>query len=234
MPSDVEICNRALTKIGDERILALTDDSKAARLMNSMFTATRDAELRRNRWNFAMKRASLAALATSPEWGYTYQYPLPSDFLHLVQVGEIYCRSYTRSKGVWQVETGPDGQLCILTDLSAPLRIRYVYRATNAGHFDPLFVEALACKLAMEGVETLTQSGSKKQMLADEYIAALKEAQRSDAIENPPEDLPRGSWLDSREGGGGSFTGSDGGMTGYVPGLPSDSVYADYYADGYA
>jgi hypothetical protein len=57
----------------------------------------------------------------------------------------------------------------------------------------------LACKLALEACETLTQSGSKYEAAANGYKFALAEAARQDAIENPPDELPWGSWLDSRE-----------------------------------
>lgn len=196
--STTDIANRALTKLGEARLLSLTDDTNAGRVMNSMFAQVRDAELRRNRWNFALKRASIPALSTAPDWGYIYTYPLPSDYLSLVQVGEYYIRPLTKAKGPWHVE-GTDSGSAILTDLQSPLKIRYVRRVENSGMFDPLFVEALACKLAFEACEAVTQSGAKKQSASEEYKAALSEAARCNAIENPPEEYPPGTWLDARE-----------------------------------
>lgn len=193
--STTEIVNRALTKLGEQRIAALTDDTAAGRTMSSLFEQVRDAELRRNRWSFAVKRESLVPLATAPAWGYQYEYPLPADFLSLIQVGQYYLRSFTKSKGPWAVE-----QNAVRTDMAAPLLIRYVSRVTNSGLFDPLFVEALACKLAFEACETITQSGAKKEMASKEYKGALSEASRCNAIENPPDEFPRGSWLEAREG----------------------------------
>jgi len=197
MASKVEIANRALTKLGEERILLLTDDLKAARVMNSMFDLVRDAEIRRFNWNFAMKRDSLLALVDAPAWGFKYQYPLPADFLHLVQVNEYYVRTNVTYRGQWAVEAGK-----ILTDYDAPLKVRYLSRVTDTALFDPLFVEVLACKLAMEACETLTQSESKMGRAAEQYKFAVTEALRQDAIENPPDEIPNGSWLDSRLSGG--------------------------------
>ena len=196
MAGKVEIANRALTKLGAERILLLTDPSKEARVMNSMFDTVMDAELRRHRWKFALKRATLPALVAQPEWGYTYAYQLPADFLALVQVNEFYVRGL-KQKTLWTIESGQ-----ILTDLAAPLKVRYIRRVDNFALLDPLFVEVLACKLAFEACETLTQSGSKKQAAGEEYSFAVSEAVRQDAIENPPDELPWGSWLDSREAQG--------------------------------
>lgn len=195
MASKVSIANRALTKLGAERVLLLEDDTQQARVMKSMFDDVRDAEIRRHRWKFAIKRAELLALVDGPGWGYRYQYPLPSDYLGLIQVGEHYVR--LGRKAPWSVESGN-----ILTNLQAPLRIRYQCRVDNPGLYDPLFVEVLACKLALEACESLTQSGSKKQSAMEEYKFAVSEAVRQDAIENPPDELPQGSWLDVHGGHG--------------------------------
>lgn len=206
MPSSaVQIANRALTKLGDARILALTDDSNAARVINSMFDQVRDAELRRHRWKFAIKRTQLTADATAPDWGYTYQYELPADFLQIVQVNDIYQRPTSPNGSVmWQREGTK-----LLTDLPPQLKFRYVSRVTNPGLFDPMFVEAFACRLAFEACESLTQSSTKKQSAGDEYREALIAAMQADAIEALPDALPWGSWLDSREGPGGTLYGND-------------------------
>lgn len=200
MASEVEIANRALTKLGDARILALTDNTKPARELNSMFTLVRDQEMRRHRWKFAIKRDQISADATAPSWGYKYAYTLPSDYLGLVQVGEFYVRPYTKQQGMWTVEGRK-----LLTDEAPQLKLRYIALIDNPGLFDPLFVECFACKLAYESCEALTQSSTKKQGLRDDYKFALDEAMRCDALEIPPDDLPWGSWLESREGAGGTL-----------------------------
>ena len=103
----------------------------------------------------------LPALADAPAWGYDYQYPLPDDYLALVQVNDIYVRSGS-SVALWSVEAG-----AILTNIEAPLKVRYVKRVTNPGLFDSMFCEALACKLALEACETLTQSETKYNRVAE-------------------------------------------------------------------
>jgi hypothetical protein len=207
MASKVSIANRALSKLGEDRILLLTDDSKPARTINQMFDDVLDSELRKSRWNFSISRTSLSALVAAPAWGYKYQYPLPSDFLALVQVGEYYVRAGSALRALWSVEAGS-----ILTDMTAPLKIRYVQRVSNPGAFDPMFAETLACRLAMEACETLTQSETKFNRVAEQYKASLMDALRQDSIENPPDELPQGSWLDSRGYAGSYSTSADGGI----------------------
>jgi len=195
MGSKVSIANAALRKLGAGSILLLTDDTQAARVMNGLYDTVLDQELRRYRWKFAMKRSSLPALVDAPAWGYTYQYPVPSDFLALVQIGDFYLRSGAKQKGPYALEAG-----IILTDYAAPLKIRYISRVDNPAMHDPLFDEVFACKLAIEAAETLTQSETKRARAAEEYKFAMSEAVQQDAIEGPPDELPWGSWLDSREG----------------------------------
>lgn len=197
MASRVSIANKALTKLGADRILLLSDDNQQARTMNAIFDDVRDEEIRRHHWKFAMRRTTLVALVDAPVWGYRYQYPLPTDFLGVVQVNDVHLRACPKGRAPWSVESGN-----ILTDIPAPLKFRYVARVADTALYDPLFCEALACKLALEACETITQSSTKKQAATQEYTYAISEAARRDAIENPPDELPWGSWLDSRMGPG--------------------------------
>jgi hypothetical protein len=194
MSSKVSIANRAAAKLGDDRILLLTDDTKTARTINGMFDEVRDAELRRYHWKFAITRDALPALAAAPAWGFAYQYPLPADYLGMVQVNDYILRG-NKQKPPFSIESGR-----ILTDYSAPLKIRYIQRIENTALYDPLFVELFACKLAMESCETLTQSEAKYNRCAEAYKFALSEAIRQDAIEKAPDELPWGTWLESRGG----------------------------------
>lgn len=198
MASQVEIANRALTKIGEARILSLDDDLEAARVIASLWSIVRDAELRARNWNFSILRTSLPALVAAPAWGFDYQYQLPSDWLRVLQVNDFYpgpsLSDYrTASEAVWQIEGGK-----ILTDLAAPLKLRYVARIEDTGSWDASFVEVFACRLAVEICERITQSSTKREFAWKEYDEALKLAVRADAVENPPEPLPDDSWMLSR------------------------------------
>lgn len=206
MSSEVQIYNRALVKLGADRILSPEDDTPPARVIKSMYDQVRDAELRRYRWKFAIKRAELLALVAAPVWGYSFQYPLPDDYLGLIQVGDVYVRALRQQNARWSVEAG-----AIHTNYQAPLKIRYTARIEDAGVYDPLFVEVLACKLALEACETLTQSAGKYQSAAQAYEFAMSEAIRMDSIENPPDELAEGPWLDSRNAGVSGIYGMDSG-----------------------
>jgi hypothetical protein len=194
MTSEVGICNQALVKVGAARITALTDDTKQARALNAIYTVKRDVELSANPWSFAIMRAQIPASSTAPAFGWAYAYPLPTDFLAMVEVGQDYTFYDTDTGALFGIETDSNGSRAVVTDQVSPLDIRYVYRVTNSGLFPALFVEALACRLAAEVSEELTQSASKKEALWGEYKRSVREARRMNAIEQPPRKNPMGSW----------------------------------------
>ena len=65
MPSATDICNRALSRVGEARITSLTDDSKQARACSSAYAHIRDEVFRAHPWNSVITRAKLAKLFTS-------------------------------------------------------------------------------------------------------------------------------------------------------------------------
>lgn len=183
MATKIEICNRALQKLGARSINSLTEDSKNARSINLAFESVKLAELEDHDWSFAIVREQLAEDATAPIFGFLHSYTLPSDFVRLLDPDEL-----DNSNDLdWQIENGK-----ILTDDSAPLEIRYIKNVTNVSEFTPLFAEVLSCRLAVELCEDITQSNSKMQTAAALYDEALKKAKKSNAFQRrrvlPPED----------------------------------------------
>jgi hypothetical protein len=198
MASVIQVANRALTKLGSARITSLSDDVKAARSISSCFEDLRDDELRAHRWQFAMKRTTLAALADAPAFGYNYQYALPSDFLRIDMVDDRFpaaiMDNYIDAEYLeWTLEGN-----VILTDIAAPLKLRYIAQITDPTLWDENFREALASRIAMEIAEDLTQSESKKASAAKDYDRSIRQAIRINSIERPAVMPPDNSWVISR------------------------------------
>lgn len=189
MASEVEICNAALQKLGAKFITSMSDDNKNARQCAGCYERLRDAELRKHPWNFSITRESLAADSPAPTWGRANSFTLPADYLKLVNP---YPEDNSNSRD-WVVERGK-----ILTDESAPLYVRYVAKITDPNLMDPLFRDALAARMAHEMCEAITQSNSKKADAANSYSAAIREAKRSNAIENVPIQGTEDEWLTCR------------------------------------
>lgn len=186
MANKSEIASRALSKLGEPRVANIeTTDTKPARVIRDMYDIVRNAMIAAYPWNFAVTRAQLAKDATAPAWGYDNRYQVPSDFLALLQI---------KNNPEYRIEKG-----YILTDEGAPIYIKYIALITNEGDFDPLFTEAFATRLAYEACEQITQSNTKKQILAQELEQSIKEAYASDAIQDQPQELQDDEWLLSRE-----------------------------------
>lgn len=189
MASEVGIANRALQKLGAKRITSLTEDSRNARAINAAYTELRDAELRAHTWNFAVKRVQMAADATAPIFGRTNSFTLPSDFLRKLNLDPEF------------VVNSEDAQIegrKLLTNDSAPLDMRYIYRVEDPNEMDVLFREALASRIAFELAEEITQSNTKKAAAAADYKRAVSEAKRTNAIERVALQPPEDTWVTVR------------------------------------
>lgn len=185
--SKVQIANRALQKIGATRISSFDENAKTARAIVAAYDLTRDAELRRYKWSFAIKRASIAADGDNALWGDWYRYSLPNDFLRLIRDDE------SGFHVDWKIEG-----LYILSADTAPLKIKYIASIDDPNYYDPLFIEAFACKLALEIAEDITDSAGKKESVKDDYQRAIAEARMTGAIEKEAQEIPEDPWLTAR------------------------------------
>jgi hypothetical protein len=196
--SDISIANRALQKLGATAITSLDEANAKARAMNLALEPVRRAELRRRRWRFAIKRVTLPALADAPDSGYDRQFQLPNDYLRLIEGGDLQsCADLSdyRSGGnaLYSVEGGR-----LLTNLPAPLSIRYIADITDASLFDAAFVESFATRLALETCEPITESSSKKADLDADYRRAIREAAAANAFEKASESVADDTWVTAR------------------------------------
>lgn len=196
--SDVAIANLALTKIGDLRIVSLSDNTKPAREVSAVYTMLRDKLQRTYNWRFCVKRASLAADVATPIFDYSYQYTVPTDCLRILQINAYYpapdLSDLISSSGQEYVLEGGK----ILTRSSGNLNLRYLARITDPLKFDTAFDEAFAALIAYNVCEALTQSDAKKNAALRDYRMALMEAIRANAIENAPESIADTTWITVR------------------------------------
>jgi hypothetical protein len=199
MPSVVDVCNRAIQKVGGKPITALTDSSVTARAINRCYEVTRDSLLRDSNWNFSIKRATIAASATAPDWGFDNQYPIPADCIRIMTVDGYKgvtesLGSYGVNESDYQVESNH-----ILLDDTGPIKIRYVARITDPNEMDEQFQELWAAAMALEIVEEVTQSNTKKEYLLNDYKIISSRARRSDGVETPGEAIFEDSWILARQ-----------------------------------
>jgi hypothetical protein len=172
--SEVDICNSALTLLGEDVILDLPDGSTRSILCNQHYHKQRNACLRAYPWAFALKRASFAPLATAPDWGYSAAFAVPSDCLRVWNIEHV-------SKTDWKRE----GQT-IVTDEST-INGLYIAKITDPAQFDSLFIDALAARLAATICVAITAKRPLAADLWNLYKAKIDEAEEIDSQEGEPE-----------------------------------------------
>lgn len=190
MATIVGICNRALQKLGVERITDIADTNKRATACNNCYESLRDALLRMHPWRFATKRSeAIAAISPAPTWGRANAFQVPSDFIRLTH-------QYPEDNSL-TIDHEIEGQT-IVTDDGAPLYIRYIYKVTDPNVMDPLFREALAAFMALEMCEEITNSNTKKESLDKGFKDAIATARKANAFEGPAARPPQDDWIDAR------------------------------------
>jgi hypothetical protein len=185
MASWVQIANLALRRLGADRIASLTEDSENARAVNDVHETVRDAVLRLHPWNCALTRASLAADAVAPAWGYAASYTLPADPYAL---------------RIWRladstIEYKVEGRK-LLTDAGAPLQV--LARITDPELFDASLTVTMAAALAAETAFRLTNSRTAEEAMQRWFEQTLTRARSADAQEGTPESIEADEFERSR------------------------------------
>jgi hypothetical protein len=179
MSTKLDIINSALVSLGIAPVQDL-NETQQARSAAAFWDIVLRATLRSHPWNFAIKRALLAASGTAPAFGYTKAFPLPGDWLRTLEALDV--DDYKQESGAI---------LCNQTSLS----LRYVAMIEDPARFDALFCDAMAGHLAAKLAYPMTQSTSQQSACWDAYKEILRLARSVDSLEDPPDELPESSLL---------------------------------------
>ncbi len=189
--SEVAVYNMALDMLDEGPVTSPTDDTRPARLLARNYAQTRDEVLRAHPWNFATKRASLPTLSEKPAFGWQRAFELPTDCLRVLPLTVDGCLNGN------PVAHEIEGRR-LLSDASAPLRVRYIHRVINPGEFDPLFARALSARLAVYVGHVITGKQSYVERISGLYRDVLLEARRTDALEGTPQAPLGEDWIEAR------------------------------------
>ena len=189
MASEIGICNSALTKIGAARIVALDEGSRNANACAELYPKLRDDLLRSHIWNFATVRLKLGRLASTPAFGFAYEYQLPVDWLRTISV-------HNNDSGSGFVEYRVEGRR--LRCSAEDVYLRYIRIVTDANEMPADFREALAAMLARDLAIPIAQSNALREVMGEAFRDELARAKSADALEDWPEALPEGSWVTVR------------------------------------
>ena len=169
MASVVQMCNSALNQLGAASITALTDNSKNARLCNERFNTVRDAVFRSHPWNSLIKRLQLAQDATTPAYGFSYQFTLPSDCVRVLGIN-----AYNSDHKV-------EGRKILCNEAS--IKVIYVSQVTDPNEMDVLLRETISAGLAADLAYAITANLQVSKLMQEKYQYKLSEARHADASE---------------------------------------------------
>lgn len=166
-----EICNRALNFLGESPIIDIESSGPNNVSLRNAYTFALEDSLRSHTWNFALARVSLAQLSSTPIFGYTYQYQLPSDFLKLKETDSPYPHTI-------------EGDMLLSDDTT--MSIIYIKRITDTEKFDSSFANYLAVRLARELAYNITAEATVSDRIEALYKEAKREAKKNDGQESKP------------------------------------------------
>jgi len=181
MASKTQIANFALAgELGKDLITSLTEDTKAARLVNLLFDDVAKEVMTLGAFSSATKRQTLAQDATAPDWGYSYRYTLPTDpkFLGLIKLNELVPGDSPHA-----IESG-----YLLTD-EISVKIKYKIWQKDTEAWDSMLQRCVVLKLAERLCYTLTGNLELKKSLLVEFEDALDKALAIDGQNAGDDDL---------------------------------------------
>lgn len=181
MFTQVQIANIGLSKIASSRISRLDPpQSSLERFIAASYDHWKRSELTKRRWVFATEDDYTLAKVGDPNStpaisrtdGRNYKYSLPVDCLRPVRGKRTEWKQSRR----------------FIYSAHDNLKVTYIVNVDES-EFDPLFVEVFAARIALESVEYVTQSNTKKADTKSLYDLAVTEAAKANAFIIGPEDV---------------------------------------------
>lgn len=187
MASNVELCNKALRRLGEDSIIALDNNTLWGKRCSSALPEVVRSVLSLDAWRSCTKRKYLAADSDTPI-GFTSSYSLPSDCLTLIALEQNQYEN-------WSIEGNK-----ILTEKSkdSALQILYVYDCDDPNKYTPPLFDAIAFGLAHELSGYSTATNVSRDDIYQLYIQSVQTAQLINSRETPVKMLSSTSWVDVR------------------------------------
>jgi len=187
MPSQVDLCNKALRRLGEDPIIALDGNSIWSGRCAAALPEVVNSVLSLDIWRSCTKRTQLAAEAEDPI-GFQSAYPMPSDSLRLagIKIGQY---------SDWALEGNK-----ILTQVgkTTALEILYVSKVTDPNKYTTPLYDAIAMGLAHELSGYSTATNVSKDEIYSLYVEMVTTAQLINSREMPVTFLASTSWVDVR------------------------------------
>jgi hypothetical protein len=190
----VDICNLALNLMGEgERISSIETPSYDNEVtMAAWYDQSREETLRSGVWNFCQKY-QLLTRTEDGSFGYDDAYNLPNDCIRINVVGtDRYSKitDYEVSENQIHASNGTN------------LGLFYNKNTIAVSRMDPLFIKALALRLALNTAFLITKKKSIVEALAAALLQQEANAKSVDGMERPPRRIQRSRLISARRSGG--------------------------------
>lgn len=187
MASVEEICTMAMSLLKREAVNSIDDLTDEATQCKIMYPFALDTLLESYAWTFAIKRQTLSALSAAPINQYDFQYALPADCITPL---ELRADTWSGQGFTWIIE----GQN-VLSNADT-VTLKYVYRVTQSGLFNPLFTMALAFGIAALLAYSMTGKPQYADVLEKKAHQLALRAQALDAQKGTQESFNQvDSWI---------------------------------------
>lgn len=185
--SKILVCNRALYKVGSERITSFTDGSKAAGIFSEIYDELRDEVNEAGQWKFSRAEATLNQLSVNPSSSFDYAFQLPADCLKVRATSIDPSQEWTLS-----------GDRVLLANDNA-VDVVYTKQVTDEGQFSKHAIEALVCRLGMDIAFPLTGKTDLIEVMAKEFERALSLGRTFDSQSGgKPKNMRPSTWTRAR------------------------------------
>lgn len=198
MTSKLVLYNNAIREIGNSRLTALSEVREDRYLLDDIFDSQVALCLEEGQWNFATRAIEIAAEEVAePSFGYDYAFAVPSDWVRTVGLSAeptFNCPllDYKPEQSYWWASVDP-------------LYVRYVSNHAEYGLnytiWPASFARYVELALALRICPRTTESEAKFERIEVMLRKARANVASIDAMNQPTQFPPAGSWVRSRGGG---------------------------------
>lgn len=206
MASAIDICNQALSHLGDSATVASIDPpegSAQAEHCARFYPMALAALLELHQWAFATRRATLAEVA-NPSTSWAYAYAFPANTVNLISVLAPDALDDYSSEAYTPQDFSPEidalGNDIILTNQPNAV-LRYTELVSDTSKFTPLFVECLGWLLAskLAGPVLKGETGmAAAQACTKTFVYWFNKAIGSDAAQRKVTPRQHVGWMNAR------------------------------------
>lgn len=189
MASVVEICNKALSLLGQNLITDFSENTPEALACRTHWPFVRNQVLRSHPWNCAIERKAIPRLLDAPVNEFTYKYQLPADCLRVLSIDPDQ---------IFSIE----GRT-LLCDTDSII-LKYIKELSDSSQYDPELADALSYIMASELCYQMTSSTSQVDYLRTTGEEKLSNAKASDALEGRQKEVRQTAWIRAKYGYGGN------------------------------